>query len=360
MCTQLVHAWSIHSEVSLCEHIKLIARWQPQKLSHVWPAHVQSVCVWPAFNLSVFDPCLTCPSLICLYLTHIWLAQHSTHLLLCFFLLHKAIVSLMYAAIRTHLDISFAVTLLSQFLKSPGCAHWEQAKQVIRYLKGTWDCKLLFGLNSGIEGFSNANWGNDINDCYSICGYVFTLNGGAISWSSKKQSVMALSSTEAEYIGITHTAKEATWICYLLSELYSPQILDYPIIIHCNNKSAIELAKNATFHSRTKHIAICYHYICEALNTGIISLEHLGTDDMPADMFTKALIHLKLTKFAQYIRLSQTWGGVLCFFLLQVWTFYHPFTFAIAYCNHAFMICHFQHMCHMIFPFDLVCSRFGT
>lgn len=177
---------------------------------------------------------------------------------------------------------------------------------VIRYLKGTRDRQLSFGLDGGAEGFSDANWGNDIDDRHSICGYVFTLNGGAISWSSKKQSVVALSSTEAEYIGITHAAKEATWIRNLLSELYSPQILNYPIIIHCDNKSAIELARNATFHSRTKHIAIRYHYIREALNAGVISLEHRGTDDMPADMFTKALIRLKLTKFAQYVGLSQT------------------------------------------------------
>ena len=132
------------------------------------------------------------------------------------------------------------------------------------------------------------------------------LNGGAISWSSKKQSVVALSSTEAEYIGITHAAKEAIWIRHLLSELYSPQILDYPLLVHCDNKSAIELAKNATFHSRTKHIAIRFHYIHEALNEGIVTLEHRGTDEMPADMFTKALIRVKLNKFSKYVGLSQT------------------------------------------------------
>ena len=92
------------------------------------------------------------------------------------------------------------------------------------------------------------------------------LNGGAISWSSKKQSVVALSSMEAKYIGITHTAKEAIWIHHLLSKLYSSKILDYPLLVHCNNKSAIELTKNATFHSRTKHIAIRFHYIHKVLS----------------------------------------------------------------------------------------------
>ena len=165
----------------------------------------------------------------------------------------EAIGSLMYAAIGTRPNITFAITALSQFLQSPGHAHWEQAKRVIRYLKGTHNLELKFGSSGGVEGFTDASWGNNIDDRHSICGYIFTLNGGAISWSSKNQSVVALSSTEAKYISITHAAKEATWIRYLLSELYSVVILKYPIILYCDNKSAIRLVKNTTFHSHTKH-----------------------------------------------------------------------------------------------------------
>ena len=218
----------------------------------------------------------------------------------------EAVGSLMYAAIGTRPDITYAVTALSQYLQNPGRAHWEQVKRVIRYLKGTREYELKFGPSGGVEGFTDANWGNDIDDRHSICGYVFTLNEGAISWSSKKQSVVALSSTEAEYIGITHAAKEATWVRHLLSELYSPHILDYPIMLYCDNKSAIELVKNATFHSRTKHIAIRYHYIREAYSDGIIVLDHRGTDDMPADIFTKPLVRVKLNKFSRLVGLSQT------------------------------------------------------
>jgi hypothetical protein len=218
----------------------------------------------------------------------------------------EAIGSLMYAAIGTRPDITFAVTALSQYLQNPGRPHWEQAKRAIRYLKGSRDWKLVYGSTGGVEGFSDANWGNDVDDRHSICGYVYTLNGGAITWSSKKQSVVALSSTEAEYIGITHAAKEAVWVCHLLSELYSPAILEHPIIVHCDNRSAIELVKNATFHSRTKHIAIRYHYIREAFNDGIITLTHRGTDEMPADMFTKALARVKLSKFTNSIGVSST------------------------------------------------------
>ena len=204
------------------------------------------------------------------------------------------------------MPIRYASHFLSQYLQNPGRTHWEQAKRVIRYLKGTRDYELKFGASGGAEGYSDANWGNNLDNRHSICRYAFTLNGGAISWSSKKQSVVALSSTEAEYIAITHAAKEATWLRHLLSELYSPLVLRYPIILYSDNKSAIELVKNATFHSRTKHIAIRYHYVREAYNDGIIFLDHRGTDDMPADVFTKPLVRIKLTKFARLLGLSQT------------------------------------------------------
>ena len=165
---------------------------------------------------------------------------------------------------------------------------------------------LKYGVLNGVEGFTDANWGNNLDNRHSICSYVFTFNGGAISWSSKKQLVVALSSTEAEYIAITHAAKEAVWIHHLLSELYSPLVLKYPLTIYSDNKSAIELVKNATFHLRTKHITIHYHYIREAYNDGVISLDHCGTEDMPADVFNKPLIRIKLDKFVHLLGLSQT------------------------------------------------------
>jgi hypothetical protein len=97
----------------------------------------------------------------------------------------EVIGSLMYAAIGTRPDITYAVTALLQYLQNLGRPHWEQAKRVIHYLKGSRDHELKFGASGGIEGFSDANWANDINDCHSICGYAFTLNGGTISWSPR-------------------------------------------------------------------------------------------------------------------------------------------------------------------------------
>ena len=144
-------------------------------------------------------------------------------------------------------NITYAVTALSQYLQNPGHTHWEQAKQVIHYLKGTHDYELKYGPSGGVEGFTNANWGNDINDRHSICGYPFVLNGGAISWSSKKQSVVALSSIEAEYIAVTHAAKEATWIRHLLSEIYSPLVRLW--VRQCDQVARGELSRRFKFRN---------------------------------------------------------------------------------------------------------------
>ena len=128
----------------------------------------------------------------------------------------EAIGSLMYAVIGTCPDITYAVTALSQYLQDPGHTHWEQAKHIIRYLKGTRDLELKFGPSRGVEGFTDASWGNDTDDCHSICGYVFMLNEGTISWSSKKQSVVALSSTEV-------SGPLCHLVCSLQTERYSAE-----------------------------------------------------------------------------------------------------------------------------------------
>jgi hypothetical protein len=128
----------------------------------------------------------------------------------------EAIGSLMYAALGTRPDIAFAISLLSQFMQNPGHLHWEAVKRVLRYLKGTRDKWLVFGDRQNdsqgtLEGFADADWGLQEHR-HSISGYLFTIDGGVILWSLKKQSIVALSTTEAEYIAVTHTTKEAFWI----------------------------------------------------------------------------------------------------------------------------------------------------
>jgi hypothetical protein len=154
-------------------------------------------------------------------------------------------------------------------------------------------------LPDGLRGFADANWGNSDDTRHSIAGYIYCINGGAVSWSSKKQHVVALSTTEAEYIALTHAAKEAVWLRALFTEIYDSRCAHYPVQLFSDNKSAIHLVQNNVFHSRTKHIDIRYHYIRELYSQGILEIDHRGTTEMPADMLTKPLPRAKLELFAQ-------------------------------------------------------------
>jgi hypothetical protein len=108
-----------------------------------------------------------------------------------------------------------------------GRAHWEQVKCVFHYLKGTRTLGITYGGGTTeIVGFSDADWGTGVNDRHSVSGYLFQINGGPVSWSSKKQHVITLSSTEAEYIVLTHASKEAVWLRSLLGEIYDDELLD--------------------------------------------------------------------------------------------------------------------------------------
>jgi len=129
------------------------------------------------------------------------------------------------------------------------------------------------------------------------------LNGGAVSWSSKRQDTISLSTTEAEYVALTHAAKEAIWLRNLISELFTP--IAGPITLHSDNQSAIALAKDDRFHARTKHIDIRYHFIRYAIEEGNIRLTYCPTEDMTADIFTKALTSAKAKHFASSMGLAK-------------------------------------------------------
>ena len=152
----------------------------------------------------------------------------------------------MYAALGTWPDISFAVSLLSQFMQNPRRPHWEAVKRVFQYLKGTKNyCLTISATQKGLESFSDADWALQ-EHCHSISGYVFTIDSRAVSWSSKKQAIVTLSTMEAEYIAGTHATKEALWIRMFLSEITQP--LRKPIAIYFNNLSTISITKNDEYH----------------------------------------------------------------------------------------------------------------
>lgn len=208
----------------------------------------------------------------------------------------EAIGSLMYAAVGTRPDIAFAVSTLAQFSHNPGWPHWEAVKCVFRYLLGTKKLSLCYGgARKGLEGFVDAD-GASQEHRHAISGYVFLVDGGAVSWSSKKQPLVMLSTTEAEYVAATHAAKEAMWLCRLIGEVFRP--LAEPTSLYSDNQSAIALTRDGNYHARMKHIDIRYHYIRYVIEDGSIQLIYCSTNDQTADTLTKALPSAKAKHFA--------------------------------------------------------------
>ena len=140
----------------------------------------------------------------------------------------------MYLSVMTRPDITYAVSTLSQHLENPSITHLEFARRVIRYLKATKGLQLILGGdNSSLSGYSDADWASNL-DCHSISSFAFFLGSGAVSWSSKKQPIVTLSSTESEYVTLTHAAKDVIWIQKLLHEI-SPIGLKYSGLQNCPN-----------------------------------------------------------------------------------------------------------------------------
>jgi len=222
----------------------------------------------------------------------------------------EIIGSLLYAATLTRPDIAFAVSALAQFAQRPARPHWEATKRIMRYLKATRELGLTYGAsNDGIVGYTDADHASQYHR-HSISGYAFLINGGAISWSSKKQPLVALSTTEAEYIAVAHATKEALCLRAFLGEITRPP--STPMPLHCDNQSAIALSKDGQFHARTKHIDLRFHFIRETVANGDIDIVYCPTQTMVADILTKPLNRGKTGEHTGSLGLLPTLeGGVL-------------------------------------------------
>ena len=193
--------------------------------------------------------------------------------------------SLLYIAMGTRPDIAQAVGAVSKFCSNPTEAHKTAVKRIFRYLKKTRNLALkYFKDERPVTGFSDADWGGDPDDRHSTTGNVFMLAGGAVSWLSKKQAVVALSTSEAEYIALSLAVQEALWFRKLFTDL---QMAAKPITIMEDNQGAIALTQNPIAHSRTKHIDIRFHFIREAREESTIDIVYCPTSEMIADLFTK-------------------------------------------------------------------------
>lgn len=217
----------------------------------------------------------------------------------------EAIGSLLYISQISRPDIAYTINVLSSYCKNPKKQHWLAVKRVMRFLKGTIDYKLTYKkkLCHKLKGYSDADWANDPNDRRSITGCVFTKCGGAISWFSKKQRTVALSTLESEYIALSFTSQEAIWLRELEKELERANKGE-TICINCDSLGAIASAKNHITSQRTKHIDVRHHFIREKISDKIIDLNYLQTSEMLADIFTKALTHSKHIELSCHLGLS--------------------------------------------------------
>ena len=187
----------------------------------------------------------------------------------------NAIGSLMYAMMCTRPDICFAIGFMSRFQSNPGQKHWYAVKRILAYLKGTVDYSLCYqGGDLRLVGYTDSNWGGDLDERKSTSGYAFLLSRGAISWCSKKQTCIALSTMEAEFVACSAAVHEGA------SRL---------VTIYCDNQAAIAYTKDSKYHNKSKHIETKYNFVRDVIGKKEVIIQYISTHEMVTDPFTKAV-----------------------------------------------------------------------
>ena len=200
----------------------------------------------------------------------------------------------MYGMVCSRPDLSYAISVVSRFMGNSGQVHWQALKWVLRYLNGTLKGGLKYTRTDpgrdALEGYVDADYAGNVDIRKSLSGFVFTLFGTAVTWKANQQSVVALSTTQAEYIALVEGVKEAIWLKGMIGEMGISQGC---VKIHCDSQSAIHLANHQVYHERTKHIDIRLHFVRDMIETKEIMVEKIATEENPADMFTKSLPRVK-------------------------------------------------------------------
>uniref|UniRef100_A0AAV1VBB0 Polyprotein n=1 Tax=Peronospora matthiolae TaxID=2874970 RepID=A0AAV1VBB0_9STRA len=204
----------------------------------------------------------------------------------------EAVGALMHLTTATRPDIAYAVGYVSRFMENLQQEHWTAVKRIFRYLQGTKSHGLRFQPSDKIDfrGYSDADWAGDHADRKSTSGYTFMLMGAPVSWGSKKQSSVSLSTSEAEYIALSLAIQEGKWVHRLLCEILAAANEPGPdLVIREDNQSCIKMTKNPVNHGRAKNIGIKYHHIRDEVKRGEVQLEFCETSVMMADIMTKGL-----------------------------------------------------------------------
>jgi hypothetical protein len=210
---------------------------------------------------------------------------------------------LMYTMTQTRPDLAYTVAYMARFLQNPTETHLKAVKGIFRYLRGCFEKGILYDgkITPSLVGYSDSDFAGDYTTRKSTYGYLFTMCGGPISWKSKLQSTIALSTTEAEFNGLEQATREAVWLKNLLNEI---GITTDSILLKGDNLGAINLSHNPEYHQRTKHTAIRYYYVRQEIEAKNIKIEYIPTTKLPADGLTKPLPKEKFCKFIHMLSLQ--------------------------------------------------------
>ncbi|CAJ2652613.1 unnamed protein product [Trifolium pratense] len=204
---------------------------------------------------------------------------------------YKQMIGCLMYLLETRPDLTYSVCLAARYMDKPTEMHVIAVKRIMRYLKGTMSYGILYkstdGENVTLVGWTDSDYARDYDDRKSTSGYVFSIGTSAISWSSKKQPIVTLSTTEAEFIAAASSACQGIWLRNVLKQLRQEQVTC--TTIYCDNSSSIKLSKNPVMHGRSKHIDVRYHFLRDLNNDGVIELNQFRTSKQIAYIMTKAL-----------------------------------------------------------------------
>ncbi|WJX25548.1 hypothetical protein P8452_14576 [Trifolium repens] len=209
--------------------------------------------------------------------------------------LYRSMIGSLLYLTASRPDITYAVGVCARYQADPKVSHLTQVKRILKYVNGTSDYGIMYSHceNSTLYGYCDADWAGSADDRKSTSGGCFFLGTNLISWFSKKQNCVALSTAEAEYVAAGSSCSQLVWMKQMLKEY---DVEQNALTLYCDNMSAINISKNPVQHSKTKHIDIRHHYIRDLVKNKIVILEHVGTKEQIADIFTKALDAVQFEK----------------------------------------------------------------
>ncbi|XP_030479071.1 uncharacterized mitochondrial protein AtMg00810-like [Cannabis sativa] len=213
--------------------------------------------------------------------------------------------SLIYLTL-TRLDISYVVGVVSRYMQQPKKPHLEVVRRILRYVKDTINYGLFYkkGDEVKIVGYCDADYAGDHDTRKSTTGYVFKLGSGVVSWCSKRQPTVSLSTTEAGYRAAAMAAQESTWLIQLMKDLH--QSINFAVPLYCDNQYDIHLAENLVFHARTKHVEVHYHFLREKVLQEELEVRQVKSKDQVADLFTKELSTARFRKLRDQL-IMKSW-----------------------------------------------------